>query len=112
MTKLGFAVLRVVRIVVLQVQAMTHEYEAQSPFPLEHKTQIGVELHDHNTDKVKDHKVYAESAEALNIRRLGKHHSTDKSVVGGGVIICGFVTAIFAAVFCYIRVTRKRDTSY
>ncbi|MED6183510.1 hypothetical protein PIB30_038439 [Stylosanthes scabra] len=46
-----------------------------------------------------------------NIRRLGKHHSTtDKSVAGGGVILGGLVTATFAAVFCYIRVTRKRDT--
>lgn len=48
-------------------------------------------------------------AEAPEIRRLGKHHSSDKSVAGGGVIIGGLVTAIFAAVFCYIRVTRKRD---
>lgn len=38
-----------------------------------------------------------------------KHRSTDKSVAGGGVIIGGLVTAFFAAVFCYIRVTRKRD---
>ncbi|XVE49797.1 hypothetical protein DITRI_Ditri01bG0110600 [Diplodiscus trichospermus] len=47
-------------------------------------------------------------AEAPEIRRLGKHHSSDKSVAGGGVIIGGLVTAIFAAVFAYIRVTRKR----
>ncbi|KAG7011935.1 hypothetical protein SDJN02_26843, partial [Cucurbita argyrosperma subsp. argyrosperma] len=47
-------------------------------------------------------------AEAPEIRRLGKHH-VDKSVAGGGVIIGGLVTAVFAAVFCYIRVTRKRD---
>lgn len=47
-------------------------------------------------------------AEAPEIRRLGKHRG-DKSVAGGGVIIGGLVTAIFAAVFCYIRVTRKRD---
>lgn len=112
MNKIGFVVLLLVHILALQVQAMTHESEAQSPFPLEHKTQIGVELHDHNTDKVEDHKVSAESAEAPNIRRLGKHHSTDKSVAGGGVIIGGFVTAVFAAVFCYIRVTRKKDTGY
>lgn len=38
-----------------------------------------------------------------------KHRSSDKSVAGGGVIIGGLVTAIFATVFCYIRVTRKRD---
>ncbi|EXB58581.1 hypothetical protein L484_008734 [Morus notabilis] len=48
-------------------------------------------------------------AEAPAIRRLGKHHS-DKSMAGGGVIIGGLVTAIFAAVFCYIRVTRKRNS--
>ncbi|MCD9642724.1 hypothetical protein HAX54_029632 [Datura stramonium] len=38
-----------------------------------------------------------------------EHHHSDKSVAGGGVIIGGLVTAIFAAVYCYIRVTRKRD---
>ncbi|CAK7324965.1 unnamed protein product [Dovyalis caffra] len=37
-------------------------------------------------------------AEAPEIRKLGKHHSSDKSVAGGGVIIGGLVTAIFAAV--------------
>ncbi|KAL2466304.1 hypothetical protein Adt_42155 [Abeliophyllum distichum] len=38
-----------------------------------------------------------------------KHHSSfDKSVAGGGVIIGGLVTAIFAAVYCYIRLTRTR----
>ncbi|OMP06088.1 hypothetical protein CCACVL1_01712 [Corchorus capsularis] len=47
-------------------------------------------------------------AEAPEIRRLGKHHMSDKSVAGGGVIIGGLVTAIFAAVYAYIRVTRKR----
>uniref|UniRef100_A0A6M2EGA8 Transmembrane protein n=1 Tax=Populus davidiana TaxID=266767 RepID=A0A6M2EGA8_9ROSI len=47
-------------------------------------------------------------AEAPEIRRLGKHHSYDKSVAGGGVIIGGLATATFAAVFCYIKVTRKR----
>lgn len=51
-----------------------------------------------------------ENAEAPANRRLGKHtHHSDKSVAGGGVIIGGLVTAIFAAVFCYIRVTRKKD---
>lgn len=42
------------------------------------------------------------------IGRLGRRHSTDKSVAGGGVIIGGLVTAVFAAVYCYIRVTRRR----
>ncbi|KAA8524533.1 hypothetical protein F0562_010956 [Nyssa sinensis] len=45
-------------------------------------------------------------AEPPEIRRLGKHHSSDKSMAGGGVIIGGLVTAIFAAVYCYIRKQR------
>ncbi|KAI9178396.1 hypothetical protein LWI28_025961 [Acer negundo] len=47
-------------------------------------------------------------ADAPEIRRMGKHRS-DKSVAGGGVIIGGLVTATFAAVVCYIRVTRRKD---
>lgn len=117
MSKLGFVVLLLTHVIVLQ--AMAHESEAEAPFP-QHKTQNEVQLH----DIVEDHKVsrgtsnsaseddgesYSKVAEAPNIRRMGKHHSTDKSVAGGGVIIGGLVTAIFAAVFSYIRVTRKRD---
>ena len=48
-----------------------------------------------------------EVAEAPANRRLGKHH-VDRSIAGGGVIIGGLATAIFAAVFCYIRITRRR----
>ena len=48
-----------------------------------------------------------EGAEAPSYRRFGKHH-VDRSIAGGGVIIGGLATAIFAAVFCYIRVTRRR----
>lgn len=44
--------------------------------------------------------------EEENLHTENHHHS---SVAGGGVIIGGFVTALFAAVYCYIRVTRKRD---
>ncbi|KAF5200214.1 hypothetical protein FRX31_010196 [Thalictrum thalictroides] len=62
-----------------------------------------------------------ESADSLEIaegpagiRKMGKHHdhhsSEDESIAGGGVIIGGLVTATFAAVFCYIRVTRKKNT--
>ena len=112
------------------LQTMAHESEAPLPGvnPLDHRTQEGVLLHDQKTEKVADRPVsgatesstssseeegeYSKAAEApeSHIRRLGKHHSTDKSVAGGGVIIGGLVTAIFAAVFCYIRVTRKRDS--
>ncbi|CAL5211798.1 unnamed protein product [Lathyrus oleraceus] len=129
MSKLGFLVLLLIHILLLE--AMAHETEAEAPLPeinfnpLEHKTQNEVQLHDH--DIVEDHKVSGDAsdsaserdgesdskvAEAPNIRRLGKHHSSDKSVAGGGVIIGGLVTAIFAAVFSYIRVTRKRDPGY
>lgn len=45
-----------------------------------------------------------------SILKMEHHiHHSDKSVAGGGVIIGGLVTVIFAAVYCYIRVTRKRD---
>lgn len=110
MSKLVLVVLLLlVQVLILQVQAMAYESEAQAP----------VSVHDQKTDKVEDHQISgatteddgeSKAAEAPHIRRLGKHHSTDKSVAGGGVIIGGLVTAIFAAVFCYIRVTRKRDT--
>lgn len=45
-------------------------------------------------------------AEAPEIRRLGRHHF-HTSMAGGGVLIGGLATAVFAVVFCYIRVTRK-----
>ncbi|KAI3834117.1 hypothetical protein MKX03_017504 [Papaver bracteatum] len=54
-----------------------------------------------------------EVAEAPEIRRMGKHHhhSSSESIAGGTVIIGGLVTTIFAAVFCYIRVTRRKNSS-
>ncbi|KAA8526459.1 hypothetical protein F0562_008338 [Nyssa sinensis] len=48
-------------------------------------------------------------AEPPEMTRQRKHHSSDKSVAGGGVIIGGLFTAIFATVYCYIRVTRRRE---
>ncbi|KAL6554051.1 hypothetical protein OROMI_019724 [Orobanche minor] len=52
----------------------------------------------------------AEAPVESESRKMGRHHSADKSVAGGGVIIGGLVTATFAAVYCYIRVTRRRTT--
>ncbi|MCL7027983.1 hypothetical protein MKW94_025903 [Papaver nudicaule] len=53
-----------------------------------------------------------EVAEAPEIRRMGKHHhSSSESIAGGTVILGGLVTTIFAAVFCYIRVTRRNNSS-
>nr|XP_027063821.1 uncharacterized protein LOC113690194 [Coffea arabica] len=53
----------------------------------------------------------AEAPDQVVVRKMSKHHSTDKSVAGGGVIIGGLVAAVFAAVYCYIRVTRKESSS-
>lgn len=39
-----------------------------------------------------------------------QHMKHRPSVAGGEVILCGLVMAAFAAIVCYIRVTRKRDS--
>ncbi|KAI3502256.1 hypothetical protein L1887_30288 [Cichorium endivia] len=53
----------------------------------------------------------AESPEGSDVEhsdvQTKKHHHS--SVAGGGVIIGGLFTVAFAAVYCYIRVTRRRD---
>lgn len=36
------------------------------------------------------------------------HHSIDRSVAGGGVILGGLATTFLVAVFCYIRATGRR----
>lgn len=38
-----------------------------------------------------------------------RRHPFDKSIAGGEVILGGLATAILAAIFCYIRVTRQKD---
>ncbi|CAH9135749.1 unnamed protein product [Cuscuta epithymum] len=53
-----------------------------------------------------ERRVSGEEAEAPE--SLAAHHHYSKSVAGGEVIIGGLVTALFAAVYCYIRVTRRR----
>nr|GEV87366.1 hypothetical protein CTI12_AA191400 [Tanacetum cinerariifolium] len=57
-----------------------------------------------------DESAPAESPEGSSevmVHEKHNHHSS--SVAGGGVIIGGLVTVTFAAVCCYIRVTRRRD---
>ncbi|KAM1525301.1 hypothetical protein COP2_009992 [Malus domestica] len=39
------------------------------------------------------------------------HHSMDKSVAGGGVILGGLATTFLVAIFCYIRATAKHEGS-
>ncbi|KAL2554547.1 hypothetical protein Fot_08166 [Forsythia ovata] len=38
-----------------------------------------------------------------------RHHSIDKSVAGGGVILGGLATAFLVSVFCYIRATGRKN---
>lgn len=49
-----------------------------------------------------------DGAEAPEAPEVEEHHRSNASVAGGGVILGGLATAVLAAVFCYIRVTRRR----
>ncbi|KAF9591841.1 hypothetical protein IFM89_008491 [Coptis chinensis] len=61
-------------------------------------------------DLTGSHNRGIEIAEAPVNSRIGRHHhSTDKSVAGGGVILGGLATTFFVSVFCYIRVTRSKS---
>ncbi|KAK4359217.1 hypothetical protein RND71_021446 [Anisodus tanguticus] len=37
------------------------------------------------------------------------HHSVDKSIFGGRLILGGLATTFFVAIFCYIRATRRKS---
>lgn len=39
------------------------------------------------------------------------HHSLDRSVAGGGVILGGLATTFLVAVFCYIRATARHKAA-
>ncbi|MCD7452971.1 hypothetical protein HAX54_019029 [Datura stramonium] len=41
--------------------------------------------------------------------KIKHHHSVDKSIFGGGVILGGLATTFFVAIFCYIRATRRKS---
>ncbi|CAN4106019.1 unnamed protein product [Withania somnifera] len=41
--------------------------------------------------------------------KIKHHHSVDKSIFGGGVILGGLATTFFVAIFCYIRATRRKN---
>ncbi|CAN4078274.1 unnamed protein product [Withania somnifera] len=43
------------------------------------------------------------------VTHIRTHHSFNKSMVGGDLILGGFATALIASVSCYIRVTRRRN---
>ncbi|KAI3736247.1 hypothetical protein L6452_15785 [Arctium lappa] len=50
-----------------------------------------------------------ESGGVQEVHTENHRHSSDKSVAGGGVIVGGLATAVFATLYCYIRVTRRKD---
>ncbi|XVE96949.1 hypothetical protein REPUB_Repub02eG0268400 [Reevesia pubescens] len=50
------------------------------------------------------------SVEGQTIHQQKHHHSLDKSVAGGGVILGGLATTFLVAVFCYIRATARHKS--
>ncbi|KAB1210096.1 hypothetical protein CJ030_MR6G011328 [Morella rubra] len=116
MGRLSLVCLILAQILVLQATAEKSEEPGLNPFGFKVQNKVGTfgvvaRVADRPVSGVAEPPGYKENsdvAEAPLNRKLLKHHA-DKSVAGGGVIIGGLVTAIFAAVFCYIRVTRRRD---
>lgn len=49
------------------------------------------------------------SDQAPAITHIKTHHSFNKSMAGGDLILGGFATALIASIFCYIRVTGRRN---
>ncbi|CAN4083888.1 unnamed protein product [Withania somnifera] len=47
--------------------------------------------------------------QAPAVTHIRTHHSFNKSMAGGDLILGGFTTALIASIFCYIRVTRNRN---
>ncbi|GAA0158397.1 hypothetical protein LIER_38637 [Lithospermum erythrorhizon] len=47
----------------------------------------------------------------LGMRHVFRKHPTHKSSAGGDVILRGFASALVAAIYCYIRITRKKPAS-
>ncbi|MCD7449364.1 hypothetical protein HAX54_051795 [Datura stramonium] len=99
---------------ILVYQSMAEGSKSSRPFPrkltIERVAEGRIaELLVEGEDEIGEGPSSAEAPESNNILKMRHHHSADKSVAGGGVIIGGLVTAIFAAVYCYIRVTRKKE---
>ncbi|KAK6774257.1 hypothetical protein RDI58_029496 [Solanum bulbocastanum] len=113
-------------ISLLIFQAMAEKSETSPPFPrkltIRRVTESSIanppltkgriaELFEEGENEIVEGPSGAEALapEDTNILKIRHHHSADKSVAGGEVIIGGLVTAIFAAVYCYIRITRKKE---
>lgn len=61
------------------------------------------------TEKMQSLEAASSSIQSQEIllRKHSRHHSVDKSIAGGGVIIGGLATTFMVAVFCYIRATGR-----
>ncbi|KAL6987682.1 hypothetical protein U1Q18_013431 [Sarracenia purpurea var. burkii] len=51
----------------------------------------------------------AKIGEGQEVQLKMRRRSSDKSVVGGGLILGGLATAFIAVVFCYIRATGRKN---
>ncbi|KAL2253258.1 UNVERIFIED_CONTAM: hypothetical protein Sindi_0120500 [Sesamum indicum] len=51
------------------------------------------------------------NGDPAGLMHIWSHHSTDKSVAGGDVILGRFATALVAAIVCYIRITSSSKDS-
>lgn len=117
MSKVGLVFLLITHIFLVALQAMEEVHYSEAPTPMELKNHREVQLSYHKSDKISttskeegERESKEENAMAPDYRRMGKHHSSSSEMAGGGVIIGGLVSATFAVVFCYIRVTRKKDS--
>ncbi|KAI3992280.1 hypothetical protein MKX01_030001 [Papaver californicum] len=72
--------------------------------------------HGNNEHSEEEHHEAAETSGAespLGSRKLGHHrsHPSQKSVAGGGVILGGLAATFLVSIGCYIRATRRKNSS-
>jgi hypothetical protein len=104
-----FALICSILLQILLIQSLVYKSMGSDPYPRRLMLRIDNPAAESPSFSSSDGEKVTGEAEAPEIERPEKHHSNDKSVAGGGVIIGGLLTALFAAVFCYIRVTRRRE---
>lgn len=63
-----------------------------------------------STDHLKPVTEVDVNIQVEKIHQKRPHHSIDRSVVGGGVILGGLATTFLVSVFCYIKATGKHKT--
>ena len=94
---------------------VTKSFSAPTPSPTKEKES---HMEEATSDSPKETAIDRESVleptternidvDVRNAQTSNHHHSVDKSVAGGGVILGGLATAFLVAVFCYIRATGR-----